>query len=596
MSHQLTTIDSDSIPSQCIVMDTEIDTERAMGDPQGTYYAKLVRGVRWRYEDGKVSRSTESAALSPEHWWDWCAKQCRKGTVTWVFAYDLLRQLRCNGFMELLSCRAWQLTTYESEDSGSSNREWNGFAVLADPPTILVCRAPGKRGTVKMVDLRNYGIGKRSDIAGEADWVHGASKWVQHAIDWIRGNRLGSLQCTAGSQAMHSFRRRFLGVPIECNDHDHDHAIESASFYGGRCECRRIGEYEGPIYHLDVNSLYPSACIDLPVPVELIRVNPHGKWEDPLSLPNGQGMISSVRIATEIPLYPYRRSGLVIYPVGTFDTVLAGPELTDACTFGHAVKFGTQAVYRCEPILSDYMEWLYSQRVAAKSNGQHAIASLIKRMLVGLPGKFIQQDRQWVADPTRKVSEPWRVWREVGTDRHEVHQYRAFGYHVQREHVGGFADTAIPAIGAWITSAARVRMNEYIAQIPSGHLYYTDTDSLWVDSEGFAALESEGHIHESKLGYLKVVDCHAKVDFRGIKHYVADGRIVRAGVGSARYTSPTRFGHNPSIRHVNADLVLGQPPQPIDAGVALDERSPYRHGAVSEDGWVLPWRIGGKVK
>lgn len=594
MTAGLTPITGDSLPSQCIVMDTEINHNRSIGDPQGTYYGDLVRGIRWRYEDGRKVRHSEAASLGLVGWWDWVAKQCRKGTVTWLFAYDLLRQLRCNGFLELLARKSWLLTSSDDTDGKTSTKSWEGFAVLADPPTIMICRAPMRRGIIKMVDLRNYGVGERKDMGGNGDWLYNAERWVCDVIDWIRINRLGCLQCTAGSQALHSYRRRFLDGPIACHWDTAAYDVESSSFYGGRCEVFHFGGNVSPIYHLDVNSLYPAACQNLDLPVELLAMKGPNEWQDPLSLPPGTGMISEVRLKTDRPIYPYRRNGLVIYPTGEFATCLAGQELLDACTFGHVLRFGRQCLYRCEPILHDYMAWLYSERLNAKKRGDRATEHLIKRMLVGLPGKFIQQDRRWVADRTRKANKPWQLWREIDTEKHEVISYRTFGWQTQREEIGGFVKTAIPAIGAWITSAARVHMRDFFDAIPQGHLFYTDTDSVWTDEIGYRELELEGMIHPEQLGLLKVVDMHKEVEFRGIKHYVADGRVVRAGVPIPTARDVACRPVLPAIRHVDHDLALGQQPQPLDTVVRADQWPAYRHGVVGEDGWVKPFVIGGK--
>src|SRR5436190_16069769 len=120
----LTPISADSLPSQCIAMDTVMATDHCGGDSPGRYWAEKVSGTRWRYEDGLPVRQAESATLFPSNWWDWVAKQCRHGTVTWLFAYDLMRQLRCNGLLDLMAEGKWRLSEGNGSAQPPSKRSW----------------------------------------------------------------------------------------------------------------------------------------------------------------------------------------------------------------------------------------------------------------------------------------------------------------------------------------------------------------------------------------------------------------------------------------------------------------------------------------
>lgn len=134
-------------------------------------------------------------------------------------------------------------------------------------------------------------------------------------------------------------------------------------------------------------------------------------------------------------------------------------------------------------------------------------------------------------------------------------------------------------------------MRKYFDCLDEKQLLYTDTDSLWVTAEGFSRLSANGFIHGENLGSLKVVACHENVEFWGIKNYVADGRIVRAGVGCLPTVDIVSGKSRPIHRHVNADLAAGEQPQAIESAANHGDRPPYKHGIVGPEGWVKPWRI-----
>lgn len=84
------------------------------------------------------------------------------------------------------------------------------------------------------------------------------------------------------------------------------------AYFGGRSQCVQFGVFDGPIYHYDINSAYPSSYLDLP--------SLHGKWRtSDRYLPNEKYVLYQVawNIPYSEPLtpFPYRDNvGTIRYP------------------------------------------------------------------------------------------------------------------------------------------------------------------------------------------------------------------------------------------------------------------------------------------
>lgn len=605
--------------------------------------------------------NSDPFTLSVEFWGRLFAI-ARKNTCTWVFSLDLLRQLTLLNTWEMLERGELILDDWDNARNGlqpsGQRKEWHGYAILEDPPTVLVVRQRCDRGLLKFVDLKNYGITSWTqltqsvwypDIAENEPWEDAGvaaliceqrcSVLTEHILRFIallQSQNMGGLQATVGSQAFYSFKHRWLQSPIEVHCNEKALELERAAYYGGRNECYYLGRVDpptelafprgapdetwpkerpvSPVYHLDVNSLYPSVCLDAQLPVRLIGYSESLSVGDLCDLTSGYCVIADVELDTPVPAYPLRAKPDVIYPVGKFRTCLADAELRLALNCKHVTRCHSVAWYYTERVLHEYMHDLFAIRRDAHSNADSATAEIVKRLLNALPGKFAQRSKRWVDCSTVKAVRPFCTWLEADNSnpvchpdcersighhpdcrnslRNEPVRYRSIAWHVQRLEDQGEHPESIPSIAACITSLARVQLWTLMAICQPDDLYYCDTDSIWCGVRSYHLLREYGAVDPSQIGKLKLVARHNHVEFKGLKHYIADGVLTYAGLppGTAidrdnRYLTWHPEGMSEAVWHNKA-------PSAVQIPAWIRPSEAYRHGVVDSSGWVKPIRTG----
>jgi hypothetical protein len=171
------------------------------------------------------------------------------------------------------------------------------------------------------------------------------------------------------------------------------------------------------------------------------------------------GTIADVTVEVSTPCVPAKLMGLTCYPIGTFRTVLCGPELWLVENHGRVVKWHRWATYELDMVLKDYLRHLWHLRERAIGEGESAASSLYKAMMNSIVGKFSQHGRYWERDPDKVAHKPYGTWH--ANDRAgQHHTYRAIAWEPQRLVDHGETADSCPAIAAWIYSAARVLLWE----------------------------------------------------------------------------------------------------------------------------------------
>jgi hypothetical protein len=603
-------------PRCIIILDCELQSTQSSAPGHARRDSvSMIRSIHW--DNTRLPGTPLTGVQTDEvpRWWDWLEDMMPRKTVTYIVGIGMYRMMTALGFWARCETGEWAITAADPAPTIGSEpperKPWHGYCVTADPPTIVLARC-GRTGlTAKWLDARNWGL-RTTDLPTDPhERTQALTRWVLYTVRWLDAHGLGGLQDTSGAQAMYSWRRRFLTHRVARHDDAAVHELERRAYYGGRCECGYVGDVRpaaeallqgdyhvpyptvdaevGPVYHLDANSLYPSVCMDTDVPVELVQVDEHPGHNPLDGQPSDLIRIADVEIETDVPAYPWRHETGTYWPVGRYWTTLAEPELRLAEQSGHVRQYGMTAYYLGAPALSDYMHWMYDQRLQFRQRGDSASAALLKAMLVGLPGKLAQQSRRWVDDTRARPPWSYGVWYQRDPDTRKIRKWRSVAWHVQVEQEVGHHPESVPSIAAWITSAARVRLWRYISACPSNSVIYWDTDSVWCLEPAYRALLSAGQVHESAPGLLSMRSCHQRVSICGIKHYTADGIETHAGVpvgvkvdadGQYRFAVPRSFA---------AQLAGRKPPEPLVDERVIRARQQYRHGVIGGDGWVSPF-------
>jgi hypothetical protein len=540
----------------------------------------------------------------------------RRGGVVWAVSHGACRVWGLLGLWEMLEdgrCTLNGRGRYDGRDSVATNADvvsspggdgGDGSApsarvgtrrvrapagpVLEDPPTVLRIRRNGRPGTLLIVDIRNYGIDDGPPPGPEQ------ARWARDALcrldRLLIDNGWGTLCASSGAQAWRIWRTAFADHAVYVHRNKDALDLEGAAYYGGRCECRYIGTYPGRVYHLDYRSLYPSICARLRMPALLERVQQAADAPTDLAAERGSLLIADVKVSTPEPCYPFRRYGDTYYPVGTFYTTLAGPELSHALQRGRVRSLGRSAWYTGEPVLARYVNELWRSLCSARSVGDADISAALKRLLVCLPGRCGQRGYRWEPVKPSSTAPIWGEWWRPDEGDWLQH-YRAIAGEVDVEVREDWAPESIPAIAAWVCSAGRMLLWESMEQAGQGNVLYYDTDSLIVNEEGYARLVAQGAIHDNTLGSLRLVRRVNRAEIQGIKHYTLDQVQVCAGLPKGDVLPSAIPGYYWYTQHARGQIHAGHRPCVDRILQRYSRESAYRHGIVGKDGWVKPLEV-----
>ena len=485
--------------------------------------------------------------------------------------------------------------------------ECYGFLVAENPPNIARFRLAGLSRWVMWVDLRNYGVECIDDREPARTVVTCLSTAVQSISATLHTAKLGSLKTTAASQAMHGFRCSYYTGSILIHDDQTAIGIEGDSYHGGRCETRFVGVCRENLWHIDYRSLYPSVCRDCLLPEGIKRVYVSGQCGESLSESDCQSSIAEVDIETDEPAYPYRRtSGKpatqpgnaavgphirdyygkdIIYPVGHFRTTLAGPELLDAYLKSRIRRLHQRVSYRMAYTLRDYAIALDQARTRAEQVGDIVSQELIKRLMVGLPGKFAQSLQMWKYVPDAAAFAPYCEWFGADLDGKPA-TYRTIAWNTFMKVYKRWSSLAVPQIAAWITSAGRMKLLEAIRCAGWENVRYYDTDSLFVTEEGYDRLNKNGFIAVGEMGKLQVKDVDSCGEFRGIKQYTFAGRHVNAAIPKGFCYTDSRNGYAWHTASAAEQIRKGERPGCHAVLINMNQVKEYTHGTIWPDGRV----------
>jgi hypothetical protein len=468
-----------------------------------------------------------------------------------------------------------------------------GTLISGGPPDIFIGTIAEPRRRITWVDLRNYFLADHTNIPDGIERL----KWIGQRLHELRHTAtaydLGALKCTASSWAFSTFRRSHLTTGLYCHARPEVMALEAAALHGGRCEAFWIGQVNAPVYHLDFQSMYGALASLADVPVRLRSFHVDPDQDRVCEFIYQRRALAEVEISTNFPIFPVRHDGLVIYPVGTFETTLAGPELREAYNLGYVNRINRLAVYDCEPALKSVYEMLLALRREGKEADGSILSPLAKGMMVGLLGKLGQKRKFWESAPEVWTDLMYGEW--LGSDQNQNPcRYRAIAGSVQREITGGFAADSVPAITAWIMAWARLRLWQAMNFAGRENVFYVDTDSLFTNQAGMESLMRHYWIRPGRDGFLQCKGGPATFEVRGIKYYVFDGVVTCAGCpqsASVQCSNGTHYFYSTS-----PDAQIRDRKRPFVETTlhAYGRGGLYQHGIVDSQGNVKPFTLEGK--
>lgn len=359
----------------------------------------------------------------------------------------------------------------------------------------------------------------------------------------------GSFRNTLPAMAFNAYQTWYMpDGEILCHDDPDVIKLERESYYGGRVEVWKRGKAPETVYGVDINSMYPFVMQEFHYPTAYIS---HRRRETvpglAALLDKGYMVIARVTIKTNENAYPMRFKNKLIFPVGTFQTVITTPEIDYAIKRNHIIDVHEVAVYKSSPIFREFVSHFYHLREKHKPGGESPSPVwdlLYKLIMNSLYGKFGQLKREWeqIGKCSPDLVETEELIDVSGPAPVKM-RFRKFGGRVYMEEITeDVAYNASVAIAAHVTAYARMLLWSYIQIAGTKNHYYNDTDSLYVNAAGLRRLEAAGKLHPTRLGYLALEKEASQAIFLGPKHYILDGHRKLKGISaSARQLAENVF-------------------------------------------------------
>jgi hypothetical protein len=606
---------STSGPTNLVFFDCETLPEGGT-NPTGYGLHKLRFGCATsvRLESGIVTRRKEFTFHTCDEFWNWLETLHRSKSTLYVFAHNMgfdatIVQLWQRIELEKLSIKMSKEPVGWKQRNPDKKYEPFSLCVLDDPPTIIELEDKQKR-TYRFLDTLNYwrsslkelgrgvGIPKSEmpdETAPEQTWIDYCKRDVEiieksilGLMSWIKESDLGKFRSTSPSQALGSYRHRFMESEILYHDDELAKVLERESYYGGQVEIFQSGKIEGPVYQLDVTSLYPSVMANNHYPRRLDSYVPYLPTAPDLPFACGLNKIARVTVDTMERTYPVRRKDGVYHCLGKYQTTLAGPELQWALDNNHVTQVREYAVYNLGILFNKYVTYFWSKRREAQQEGRKLDDVLCKLMMNSLYGKFGQKGADFELLPSNPFDTRWGTVIEFDVTSDKKIVYQILGDKCRKPIEAIEIDTAFPAIASFVTSYGRERMQQLRNIASPENCYYQAVDALYTNQSGSDNLTTCGEIAAKELGKLNMEGCFDSAEFIGINNYRVGTKFVRGCIKTNAQQVGPLLWTEPCFQHLRGILR-----EPLQGGVKITERTKrmidqYNRGTVGEDWRVSP--------
>ena len=289
-------------------------------------------------------------------------------------------------------------------------------------------------------------------------------------------------------------------------------------YTGGSCEVYIPQSIPGvKINCLDVNALYPSQ-----MKLQLMPVGVPTFFKGDITTVDRKafGFFYCKIIAPDDILHPILQTHVktkggirTIAPIGTWEDMLFSEEMNNAIKWGYQIEILWGYTFESENIFKDYVDFLYNLR--SEYSSSHPLNYIAKLLMNSLYGRFGMDDNFMSINVIHKdyYSDFENKYLDFIEDKIELDDYWIVFY--RSEEISDDIGTHNVSIGiaAAITAYSRIHMSIF-KNNPKINLYYTDTDSIYTDSD-----IDETFIDNKTLGKLKLENTCNKAIFLSPKVY-----------------------------------------------------------------------------
>ena len=531
-AHRLKENKTSPFPRNMIFFDVESELIESAG--KTLHFPYLIYAMSYYQQRTGKPTEEEKHFTDTETFWQWVMGKVNRREALYLFAHNPTYDLVSSKGIPYLLNYGYILTSFYNKGR----------------TFILSFRNDDKKCSIHILNVGNYYPGTVKQIGDsfnlpklELDFknptIEQALPYCKRDVEIIRkamltwfqfcrDNDLGSFGKTFPKQAINCYRHRFMTNPIFIHNHQEACDLERDSYYGGRTESFYINQtINQEVYYLDVNSMYPYCMKEYHYPNKLITYRDNLGKEGLKYILKNRSVCSTVTLNTNQNCFPCRLANRLIFPIGNFQTTLTTEELKQAFTYNCIENVKITSIYEQTDLFTEFIDYFYNARLKARAEGNKVNDLFFKLFMNSLYGKFGQKSGGWIIEGTAKPEETgYYTWYD--DEEGKLYTSKAFAGKLITKHDDKEAYDSFPAISAHITANSRLTLWYYIQRAKPENVYYTDTDSLMVNKEGYSNLESE--IQPNVLGKLKLEKILTDLHIFAPKDYEHTKGIARKGI------------------------------------------------------------------
>lgn len=577
------------VPSRFVYLDTEafrhVDGRRETQTFRlavAAYDAKHKHRDAWR--DREWFDATDPAAL-----WEWVTGKCARRTRTVLVAHNLAYDLRIADAFVQLPALGWVFKAGRVDD-GQAWFVWtNEGRTIAMVDTLSwVPIALERLG--ELVGVSKLPLPTQDD--DHATWLARCRRDVEiladvwrRLMDWLVQDDLGNWRLSGAGQSWAAFRHRFMYHPLLVHECDDAREAERHAAHTGRCEAWQHGELKaGPYTEYDFTTAYARIGAECEVPTRLAGELTHPTFDSVMRAARTRAVLCDVDVATDTPALPCRTDDGIVWPAGTFRTVVWSNELAIALEAGARVSVRRAWVYRTAPALRSFCQWVLDGIDGTRPDVDPVVRVALKHWSRALIGRTAAQWSRWQLfgrSPVADVALGPAYHRDTD-DHFELLQ---LGTQLIRRTGAPENPDAMVAVMSWVMAEARVRLWRAMHVAGIENLAYMDTDSLIVTEAGAQRLDA------AQIDGLRVKGRWADLRILGPRQIVPGGHLRAAGipkgavqVGATTWVAGTWSGLATSLRS-------GHPADVEVATRRYELKGTDRRRVHNADGTTSPFRL-----
>lgn len=599
-------------PPRCVFLDTETTT---LQDDELEHRPKLIYGFAEYIELDKHLTASEidgKEFLTVKSFWDWLEPKFNQPVDLWIFAHNWGFDFPViNGFNQMVE-KGYELISI----------------VDGCPPVILRYRK--EKSIVIFIDTLNFfksslaqmgkAIGlEKMEIEFDGKVTPKLKEYCQRDVEilrrsmlelmsYLKTNKLCKLNHTISSLALNTYNRNFQPCPIYIDgqgdidnpDTTINRGVSMAgltpendrseyarkSYFGGRTEAFKLGEFEGPFYLIDVNSQYPFVMRNSKFPYKTIGRYKHVNLPELTAVIREHCVIAHVQISTDKPVFPVYLNKRTCFPIGRYEAYLTTPEIAYGLDHDMIEKVHSYILYEAEFLFRDYVDYFYQQKAKYKQSGNLSWSILAKYMLNTLYGKFAQTYKKWEKTDMKATGTPHTGFYYDYDKGIREYTMELNGQVFAARH-GGESRDSFPAISSHVTAGGRLIIQRMIDYLGIKNVFYCDTDSLLINQTGMDLMENK--TDQWALGAWSLDAEYENINIRGCKDYKFDNKERIKGIKAGAERVEQNIYRQLQFASLSGVIRSKIIDSPLIKRIHKQLKREYMKGYVSDSGIITPF-------